>query len=74
MKIKIITYDGGDAIDILHKGETNNPEIFDAGRKILLNSDTIYLVKQNWFNVSDEILYVHVRKIGTIYNWLNEFV
>lgn len=72
MKVKIISYEGGDQYyDILSRVETNDPEIFAEGRKIALDSDTVYLVKKNWFNVSDETLYVSVREIGTIYNWLN---
>lgn len=74
MKVNIISYEGGDQYDILRRVETNDPEIFAEGRKIALDSDTIYFVKKNWFNVPDETLYVSVRKIGTMYNWLNGLV
>lgn len=75
MKIKIVTYDNGDnAFYTLQDCETNNPEIFMEGRKISIDSDTVYVVKRSWFNVSKEILYVQVVEMGKIFNWLNGFI
>ena len=77
MKVKIVTYKKGDnALDILnHEYETNNSEIFTEGRKISIDSsDEIYTVIKTWFDVPTETLYVQVTKIGSKFNWLNEFL
>lgn len=76
MKVKIVTYKKGDnALDILnHEYKTNNPEIFTTGQNISLSSDEIYTIRQTWFDLASETMYVRVCKIGSKFNWLNGFL
>lgn len=74
MKIKIVTYEKGNELDILREYETNNPEIFTEGRKISFDNCDLYIVKRSWLNVSSETLYVQVAKMGSIFNVVKGFI
>lgn len=73
VKIKIVTYNKGDkALDVLRVDETDNPEIFTTGRNISIDSsDEIYTIRETWFDIPTETLYVRVCKIGSKFDWLS---
>lgn len=74
MKIKIVEFEGGSVFDLLCEYETPNPEIFTDGYKISLSNNEVYYVNRSWFNIAEETLYVHVKKLGSAFDWLNGFV
>lgn len=73
MKIKIVTYNKGDnALDVLRADKTDNPGIFTTGRNISIDSsDEIHIIRETWFDIPTETLYVRVCKVGSKFDWLN---